>query len=513
LPLGLSLAGFFASTLTKNFLQALGAAVVIIISFVLLAYLAGNLHSFLGIGWNPVLTLGVMTVILLAAVCWLASANFNYFQEQQRVWWRNAFVLTGATFFIFVFSAGLYNRAWEFFAPAEPAHGPAKFSLANPPVLHAENYYDNLLVRLPDGRVWSDYLQFDVSKSDYGRMERLRRYFVDPLPKNAGAQRFVAGSDWRSATTRHVDFLLDYRDDSSQPSNHIVGYLDTVGVKTDGTLWISDASKNGAWTGDKMNRYGSETNWLQIFRAHNGVLLLKNDGTLWSWGWGTNRFEWNTWKTNWPSLHAYQPHQIGADSDWQEITGNPWNYFARKSDGSVWGISVNYKSGEYELGRDVDLDQTALRRLSLPGSGDVAYIRPDGTLWMRWRFEQNRTNTYSTFVQIGSETNWSAAALKSQRLVALKTDGSLWQWRFSRVWNLSEGESVLALEKAAQKPPTRLGIHNDWVAIANTWADVIALAADGSLWLWPDRELYDRETLLKLPKQPKLLGNVFGKPD
>jgi hypothetical protein len=39
---------------------------------------------------------------------------------------------------------------------------------------------------------------------------------------------------------------------------------------------------------------------------------------------------------------------------------------------------------------------------------------------------------------------------------------------------------------------------------------VIALAADGGLWLWPDRELYP-QYLLKLPKQPQLLGNIFGK--
>jgi hypothetical protein len=31
--------------------------------------------------------------------------------------------------------------------------------------------------------------------------------------------------------------------------------------------------------------------------------------------------------------------------------------------------------------------------------------------------------------------------------------------------------------------------------------------------LWPDHEQYERYTLLKLPKQPEFLGNVFGKAD
>ena len=95
-------------------------------------------------------------------------------------------------------------------------------------------------------------------------------------------------------------------------------------------------------------------------------------------------------------------------------------------------------------------------------------------------------------------------------MVALKSDGSLWQWHF-KIHGIDSQRTIIL---AAQEPPTRLGIHNDWVAIASTWEDVIALAADGSLWLWPDREQYEHyATLLKLPKQPQFLGNIFGKTD
>jgi alpha-tubulin suppressor-like RCC1 family protein len=94
-------------------------------------------------------------------------------------------------------------------------------------------------------------------------------------------------------------------------------------------------------------------------------------------------------------------------------------------------------------------------------------------------------------------------------MVALKADGSLWEWHYIRRWDMSQEQIALA----TQESPTRLGIHSDWVAVANTWADVITLAADGSLWLWPDRYQYETQTLLKLPKQPQYLGNVLGKSD
>lgn len=90
-----------------------------------------------------------------------------------------------------------------------------------------------------------------------------------------------------------------------------------------------------------------------------------------------------------------------------------------------------------------------------------------------------------------------------QLMVALKSDGTLWKWE----WKTDSRSDFTGT-------PTRLGIHHDWVAVAAGFGDgVVALAADGSLWFWPYRPNYEYETLLKLPKQPQLLGNVFNKTD
>jgi hypothetical protein len=107
--------------------------------------------------------------------------------------------------------------------------------------------------------------------------------------------------------------------------------------------------------------------------------------------------------------------------------------------------------------------------------------------------------------QATKETNWVAVTVSWTGMVALKSDGSLWLWR----WNYNQ-ESPL---EAAKSPPARLGIHNDWVGLTSTWGldFPVSLAADGSLWLWPGG--YAEFPLLKPPKQPQFLGNVFGKPD
>ena len=89
-------------------------------------------------------------------------------------------------------------------------------------------------------------------------------------------------------------------------------------------------------------------------------------------------------------------------------------------------------------------------------------------------------------------------------MVALKSDGTLWQWHFHISSDLRFPEEDIKI------PPTRLGFHNDWLGLTGTWDGEVALAADGSLWFWPNADYY-AGAMMKAPKQPQLLGNVFGK--
>jgi hypothetical protein len=502
---GLSLAAFFASTLAKNFLQASSIAIVIIVGFSLfvsfMAHVSEPPVTFFGIRLSPLLlTILIAIPTMIVTYLWLVYRNFNYFHEAGRLWRRNILGFIGAWLFVFVSSTMIYNRAWEIFEPAEPAHGAAKFSPANPPKLTGE--FDNLLVRLPDGRVWFDSLGFSFDENQPNNWKQLWRMLVNPLPKSTGPQQFIDGSNWVSATAQRVDWW-DVRGTTPSEAVHVIGYLDTVGVQSNGTLWISSEAKPVVWTGDKLVHFGNETDWKQVVRSRAGLLLLKNNGTLWRWG--TNNFDWNESRTNWPSVRNFNPRQIGTNSDWQEIGGR-WANLARKSNGTVWEINLN-KNWENELHHETNLDQVSFQTFASSGSGERAYVRPDGTLWM----SSMGKDAYLDFVRVGTETNWTTVALNAREIVALKSDGSLWQWHFLHPENVNMSQEQLIL--AAQEPPTRLGIHNDWVAIAGNWRNVVALAADGSLWLWPDREQYEQETLLKLPKQPQLLGNIFGKAD
>ena len=505
----LTLVGFYGSTLSRSFLQAVGLGIAtFFISFALLAINGQevfrgflSVHSFL-----PVVV-AIPTIII--TLLWLAYLNYKNFQPGWPLWRRNLLGFAGAFAFIVVTTIALYNRAWEIFEPAEPAHGPAKLSLAKPPALQGDAY-GNLLVRLPDGRVRFDFLHpygsflYEYgSYSSLGRLKATCYLIIHPLPKSAGPQLFISGSNWVSATTRHIDQWMSGKHSGTNYDVRVVGYLDTVGIQSDGTLWVSDKSEPKIWTADKLTRFGAETNWQQLARSYNlaSVLLLKKDGTLWRLG--TNHFDWHDWPQKWLGLRAFKPYQIGTNSDWTEIV-SAGDCLARKTDGSVWNVWAD--KGKDELIRETNYDQISLSKYSKAFDGDLgAFIRKDGTLWLFGELHGHGPQLPGfEILQSSTETNWVSVAVIWDWMVALKSDGTLWEWR--------RKNHFFAVDFTV--PPTRLGIHNDWISIVNVEGGVVSLAADGSLWLWPNREYYEySQALLKLPKQPQFLGNVFGKAD
>jgi ABC-type transport system involved in multi-copper enzyme maturation permease subunit len=483
----------YASTLVTTFLQAMGLSVVLVVGGAGFGGMILHARSLLGLSLNPPVTMAVAIVTGLILVPWLTFRNYRQLETGARIWRRNAVTLALGAGCIWLASSALYNRAWEVFEPDEPAHGPAKLSLSTPPVLR-ETFYGMLCVRLPDGQFWFDRL--DSFYSVPSRFKRMWQAIADPLPYSVGPHQFVSGSNWVSVTTRFVSMHLDASELSGQygriqaTTNHIAGYLDTIGIQRDGTLWLSK-SDQGQWNGNSLDRFGTESDWKQVIRVYPTVLLLKRDGTLWRWG--EHPLDWSQWPPQWPTLQTHKLRQVGTNADWAELI-SVGRILARKTDGSVWDLYV--KGTDVHFSRDRHFDSASFQTLSVEND-NAAYIRPDGTLWAS--VNQGNLKKLSDFRQVGTGTHWVAARMSFNRLVALKSDGTLWVWQQPR----------RAFDTALDEPPKSMSIHHDWVALTGDWSNVITLAADGSLWLWPDRAPYNYySTPLKLPKQPKRLGNI-----
>jgi hypothetical protein len=390
-----------------------------------------------------------------------------------------------------VSSVAIYNRAWEMFEPAEPPHGAAKISFSNAPKLKAD--FDNLLIRFDDGRFALAALDYPEWNGRLDRWQQLWFMMVRPLPTMAPL-KFVGGSNWADVAARQIDFR---RPDQKS----IFGYYDTIGIKDDGTLWISSKAEPQTWTGAEMKQFGDENNWRQLSGRGSSILLLKTDGTLWRWP--MTNHDLAQWLTNWPTVRNSRLQQVGTNSDWIELY-NHWPDYLKKKDGTVWMVNFS-GTNEVQFERQTNVDGAEFKTFSFAGDVHSSFIATNGTLWIRnYDYGKSAAGGLSWidrggFLQVGTETNWISVAIMWNSMIAFKSDGTLWKWHLMQTMSAAD---------IAKTAPAQLGIHRDWVALGGSFSGAISLAADGSLWFWPGDNFYD-EALMKAPKQPKLLGNIL----
>jgi hypothetical protein len=252
----------------------------------------------------------------------------------------------------------------------------------------------------------------------------------------------------------------------------------------------------------------------------------------------------------WPGLRTFTPYRLGTESNWAEIFQdyqNGYQMFLRKSNGSLWTWNIYYwnTNGQTLLQIEPGFTVQSVKNLGREKFRSTAQIwhglqykigvRDDGTFRI---YADERLNTtknphanyyewFPTDLQIGSETNWVAAAGDGEKIVTLKDDGSLWLWNFHRrhPWEEPGDQYRFELEILNTRP-VRLGTHSDWIAISGNRDNVTALAADGSLWFWPLENVNDIgefygtgffnngdshfEPLLDISRKPQLLGNIFS---
>ena len=203
----LTLVSFSASGRAMNFLQAIGYAIGTFFGCMLLitAFAKGRMIFFDSISAGYILPLMVAIPTIIITLLLLAYVNFKNCLDGWTLWRRNLLGIAGAIVFIAGASAAIYNRAWDVLEPAEPPHGPAKLTLANPPSLKTARDY-NLLVRLPDGRVWFILKDFLYANGGSVRWKYVWQMLAHPLPESIGPQQFLAGSNWVAATTAHIYF-------------------------------------------------------------------------------------------------------------------------------------------------------------------------------------------------------------------------------------------------------------------------------------------------------------------
>ena len=225
----------------------------------------------------------------------------------------------------------------------------------------------------------------------------------------------------------------------------------TYAVEGSGELWTWGRNTTGSLGQNNTTKYSSPvqipgTTWMQVAGGSNpaakdSLIGVKNDGTLWAWGDGSNG-------------SLAQNNEVQYSSPVQ-IPGTAW----------IWPQS-SYGIGE-----------------------QCGAVRTDGTIWVwgsndKGGLGQNNTTNYSSPVQIGSSTDWSTGmnmfVMNSKGCYAIKTDGTLWSWGYNYAGMLGHNDEV-NYSSPVQIPGTT------WKALSNGGRyGVGALKTDGTLWVWGD---------------------------
>jgi hypothetical protein len=228
--------------------------------------------------------------------------------------------------------------------------------------------------------------------------------------------------------------------------------------------------------------------WAQIGSGGNFNLVVKNNGTLWSWGYngtGNATFGGQLGLNN--TDNRSSPVQVGSLTTWYEAAPGGNFSLVTKTDGTLWSWGRN-ADGQLGLGdannRSSPVQVGALTTWAqISGAFNfIAAIKTDGTLWSWGRNNNgelglNDTVNRSSPVQVGALTTWAKVAGGTNFCLAIKTDGTLWSW------GIGSGGPLGLNDTVTRSSPVQVGLLTNWrnVSAGNFSA---AVKTDGTLWTW-----------------------------
>jgi len=272
--------------------------------------------------------------------------------------------------------------------------------------------------------------------------------------------------------------------------NPLDGVSHSLALKNDGTVWAWGWNHYGQLgNGDTISRYVPEqviglTGITSIAGGGYHSFALKNDGTVWTWG---------------RNIHGQlgvgdiidrnTPVQVSGLTGIIAIAGGGWGHsIALKNDGTVWSWGQNY-FGQLGLGDTTDrLLPAQVSGLSgiiaiANGGGHSLALKNDSTVWV-WGYnslgqlgDSTTTDRHSP-VQMNLISSVFSISGGAGHSLALKNNGTAWTWGYNQLGELGDGTTT------DRKYPVQVSGLTDCNSISGGGGHSLALKNDGTVWAW-----------------------------
>jgi alpha-tubulin suppressor-like RCC1 family protein len=291
--------------------------------------------------------------------------------------------------------------------------------------------------------------------------------------------------------------------DRSSPVSVVGGFTDwcqlsagtchSLGVRCNGSAWAWGLNTCGRLGDDTavsrsspVSVVGGFTDWCDIRAGGGHSLGVRQNGTVWAWGAGSDgRLGDNTIVSKSSPVSV-----VGGFTDWYRVSAGANHSLAVRRNGTAWAwgynncgrlgdnTTTNRSSPVSVVGGFTDWCQLSA------GLSHSLGVRQNGTAWA-WGQNCSTLGDNSLLARsspvsvVGGFTDWCQVSAGWCHSLAVRQNGSAWAWGLNASGQLGDGTTV-----SKSSPVSVVGGFTDWCQVSAGNNHNVGVRKNGTAWAW-----------------------------